>query len=328
MNNIVLVAGGTAGHINPAIAMGQELEKEGCFVSYITDIRGAKFFTNQNYKILPIERFGWKFLLFSPYLFLKSIVCVLKYKKIVCFGGYTTLFPFIAGKILLKECFIFQLDSVVTRLNRLLVPFAKKVLYVFAQTKFKNYKNKQCVRMPLRKGFEFEFIRHKDVFTVAIVGGSLGSNYWKKLIDEALSIIPSNLHKRIALKIQTQDDVSFLEKYKLNNIETKPFYDTCKMFKQSHLVISRAGATTLAEISAIGRPIYIVPWEKAIENHQHYNAKFCASYGGAKYGNDAKILANWLQNMIESEEYWKKCLQDINVSFVKRDCMSFFSMIS
>ncbi len=317
-DHIIFCAGGTAGHTFPAAALAKEIKDHGYKTTLITDLRGAKYvndeFTRVN--ILPIARLGLGYFLKSPYLMLKSGLIVFKCDKVVCFGGYVSLFPFIAATILRKETIIYQLDSHVTRLNRVLIPFATDVIYGFAQTNLKQRRNTYCFGIPVRKGFEFSFIKKGEYLNIAVVGGSLGSAYWKKLIIDTLENLPEKMRHTIRLYIQTKDDIKgMFDKYNLASVESKTFYDTAKLFSKCHLIIARAGATSIAEISSVARAAYLVPWESAVENHQYENARSYAGYKGAEFGNDSKKLAEYIIKIAQSNEYFYQVCDNASKAF-------------
>lgn len=309
---IIFCAGGTAGHAFPAAALAQEVKQKHQKIFLISDARGLKYSHDVYDKIykLPISRLGAMFFLKSPYLLAKSLALVWNAEKVICFGGYTTLFPFLAACILRKERIIYQLDSHVTRLNRMLIPLASRVFYGFAQTNLRNKKNTYCFGIPVRNGFEFSFIQKQDSLNVSIIGGSLGSAYWKPLLTAALDLLPAEIRKIMHLKIQTSESVDFLKKFNVGSIETSPFYDTAKLFRDSHLIIARAGATSIAEISSVARAAYLVPWENAIENHQYKNAKNYSNFNAAKFGNNPQELAEYITKIAESNDFFYQVCQN------------------
>jgi len=316
---IIFAAGGTAGHIFPAAALASELKNYGLTTRLIVDKRGSKFIQKDNESFddmitLPISRLNWIYFLKSPYLLLKSLYTIKNAKQVICFGGYTSLFPFLAALILRKERIIYQLDSHITRLNRLLIPFANKVFYGFAQTNLKNYKKSYCFGIPVRKGFEFSFIKKDKTLNIAIIGGSLGSNYWQSLISQAMEFIPDHIRSSISLKIQTNQSIDFLKKFNLSSLEKQEFYDTAKLFTASHLIIARAGAASIAEISSIARAAYLVPWNRSIENHQYKNAKNYSHFKGAEFGNDPKQLAEYIIKIAESNEFFYQICANASLS--------------
>jgi len=296
----------------PACALALELKKKGQSVHLITDTRGQKFVKNEFNKItvLPISNLGFLYFLKSPILFFKSFFAIRKVDSIVTFGGYTSLFPFLAAILLRKERTVYQLDSHVTRLNRLLIPFAHKIFYAFAQTDLKHRQKAFCFGIPVRDKFEFSFIKKSGDMNIAIIGGSLGSDYWKNLLAETLELIPENVRKHLNFQIQTKDSIEFVKKFGVKSVASQEFFDTAQLFAKSHLIIARAGATSIAEISSVARPVYLVPWDQSIENHQYKNAKNYSDFKGAEFGYDPKKLAKYIIKLYESDDFFYKTCQN------------------
>lgn len=313
---IALTGGGTGGHIFPIIALAERLQEK-YDITILTDYRGADFikkshknFINNNIKIitLPIKKFNIFFWIKAPYVLMICIYHIFKCNEIISFGGYTTFLPFISAWILRKRRTIYQLDSVVTRLNRILIPFADKVLYIFRATKI-NHKNAHLTQLPLRKEFKFSFIKHTKHINIGILCGSLDGKYWQKLITELAIILDEKIKKIISIKIQTQNDISNIENFGFKTVEKAGFNEGAELIAQSHLVISRAGAGTISEISAIGRPVYLVPLRSVVEDHQFHNAVNYCDLTGAKFGNDPYELAGFIHCIIDSEEYFYELVQ-------------------
>lgn len=298
---IVLCAGGTAGHVFPALALAEKLGSKNCKI--ITDKRGEKYITKEaklEKTTLPIRALNYKFFLKSFALFFKSISAIKKSKIVVSFGGYTSLFPFLAAKIMRKKFYIYQLDSHVTRLHRFISKYSDKIFCSFPQTNFFKIKNTPIFSgIPLRQNFEFSPIpKFEGKLKISIIGGSLGSNFWEQLISSVLHEL-KDLSKKISLTIQTKKEPKFLKKFELADLNWAEFYETAQLFKESHLIISRAGASTISEISAIGRPAFLVPWGKSMENHQQKNAENYSKISKCEYGNekDYLLLANLIRKI-------------------------------
>lgn len=325
MKKIIFVAGGTAGHVFPAVALSMQFKKtfeNNVQTVLITDLRGAKFTNNEfdEIVVLPIERFGIKFFLISPYLFLKSFFKIFKAEKIFFFGGYTTIFPFLSAFFQKKERIIIQLDSYVTRLNKLLIPIANKVFYSFAQTKLPSFKNSFTIGPLIRDQFKFSYKKHDlNKFVITIVGGSLGSNYWKNLLKEALKHLNNSDLEKIELNIQTNENIDFLNNIGLGlkKINRQKFFKNIhEIFATSDLIISRAGANTIFEISTIGRPAFLCPWKKAMQNHQYYNAKSYAKFSEIEFGEDPLILSAYIKKLMQDEAYYNKISKNSSSTFL------------
>lgn len=295
MKKFVLSAGGTAGHVFPATALSLELRKNGIFTILITDKRGLKFVKNEfdQVIVLPISCFGLRFFLFSPWLFLKSFWVLWRSSMVISFGGYVSFFPLLVSLFSFRRFAIVQLDSIITRLHRLFLSFAWKIFYLFPKTAFFKLSS-SCVLTgaPIRSNFDFSFIKHSQKnFVISVLGGSLGSDYWKDLLFNWASKLSPEIRASVSLFIQTSEDLSFLSSFNFKSLVSEPFFDTRLLFAKSHLIISRAGANTLAEIASVGRPAFLVPWLGALENHQFHNAVQLVEYGGCAMGDDSDLFS-------------------------------------
>lgn len=318
MEKIILSAGGTGGHVFPACALSMELRKNGFYTILITDQRGEKYIKNEFNEviILPISTLNWKFFVYSPFLFIRCLLKGFRVKKTIGFGGYSSLFPMLIAMISFKKFFIVQLDSIVTRLNHFFLNYACQVFYLFPQTSFKKFlPNFYLTGIPLRSGFEFSFIRHsQENFVISILGGSLGSTYWKDLIFQFARDLDPKIRQSISFCIQTEEDISFLDCFSFKSIETKAFFDTKMLFKKSHLIISRCGANTLAEIVSVGRPAFLVPWEKSMENHQQKNAENLLFFDGCRTGDQSDLL-EFFSRLYDDESFFVKTCSNMASSF-------------
>lgn len=309
----VMSAGGTAGHVFPAVALATYLKNldPSLILKIIVDSRGRKYVSDIFDEIieLPVAGFNFQFFLKSPFLFLKSLLAIRDAIKLISFGGYISFWPFWAAFLLCKKRAIFQLDSHVTRLNRLLIPFAHWVYYAFAQTNIDKAKRSRLLGIPLRKQFGFTFLERSPIFTIVIIGGSLGSAYWENILATALEKLPKTLIAKLRLFIQTKNNPTFLSKFKFHSLILRPFFeDTSALFKKADLIVARAGAITIAEISAIGRPAFLVPWPGAIENHQMKNAQNYARFHAARLGTNGTDFAEYITLLASKpNEKYKAC---------------------
>lgn len=318
MEKVILAAGGTGGHVFSACALSLELRKRGYNTILITDQRGVKYLHHEfsDVVVLPISRLGWKFFIFSPYLFILCLVKSFRVKKTIAFGGYASFFPILAAIVSLQRFFIVQLDSVVTRLNRFFLSYASKVFYLFPQTNFKKSDSHLFLTgAPIRSGFEFSFIRHScEDFVISIFGGSLGSSYWRDLLFQFAKSLPLEIQQKISLYIQTNEDISFLDSFFFKSIQAEAFFDTRKIFRKSHLIITRCGANTLAEIVSVGRPAFLVPWDEAVEDHQVRNAENLLDLGGCAMGTYVELLT-FFNKLYYDENFFIKTCSDIASAF-------------
>ena len=328
MQKILISTGGSGGHVLPATILYEHL-KEQFNVSISTDIRGIKFLDKDKYKfeifnvtqisknifLLPFQFF------LMIYLIIKSIVFLRKRKIniLISTGGYMSLPLCLAGKILNIKLFLFEPNMVLGRSNKFFIKLCEKIFCYSGKIKnFPNeYINKICV-IPtlLRKKFydvkKAEVI-YKDI-NLLIIGGSQGA----KIFDTLIKSLIIELSKKYNLKIYQQTNVvNFKELkkfYKDSNIDYELFdfnEDISNLMSRSNICITRAGASTLAELVFLNLPYVAIPLPTSKDNHQFENAFFYNEIGCNWILNQNKInssnLINKLINIIENtKEYLDK----------------------
>ena len=288
--NFLITTGGSGGHVFPATILYEHLSKEtNVFISI--DKRGLKFLDKTKYQYEIVDTPKLNSILFLPfnlvrilYLTLKSIF-LLKHKKIekvFSTGGYMSLPVILAARFLNLDIYLIEPNQILGRANKYFLNSCKKI---FCYTeKIKNFpdifNNKMVVINPLvRKNiYNLNSIyKSKKEFTLLIVGGSQGANIFDKNLKDKLI----KISKKIPIKLiqQTNEkNISFLsDLYSKNNIKNKIFsFD--KNFSnniyESDLCITRAGASTLAELSVLNVPFIAVPLPSSKDNHQLENANF------------------------------------------------------
>ena len=214
----------------------------------------------------------------------------------------------LAAKILNLNIYLLEPNLVLGRANKFFLGACKKIFCYNDQIKNfpRNFQNKIVLIHPLvRKHFyeQNSSFKAKEKFTILIVGGSQGAS----IFDDKLKNKIINISKEIPIKIIQQTNkknISILSDfYKNNNIESKIFSfdkNLSNFIKQSDLCISRAGASTLAELSILNIPFIAVPLPTSKDNHQFENANFYKKNGCC-----------WLLEQINFEEEIEKTLRDI-----------------
>ena len=291
---VIISAGGTGGHIYPAISIIntiKEYDKNSEFL-YIgtTNRMESKIVPKRNIPYFGIEMIGLSKNIFkclkSVNLTLKSMKIVRKKIKefnpdiVIGVGGYVT-FPVIyeAYKLGYKTL-IHEQNSISGKTNRLLSKYALKVavslpgsLKYFPKEKVIFTGNPRSSEVVLAAPLKKEELKlHKNKKLVLIVMGSLGSMTINK---ELLNIIPKFQDKDYEVILVTgQNYYDEFKDIKINNVKIVPFLDNMlNVLKVCDLIVTRAGASTIAEITAIGLPSILVPSPYVANNHQYYNAK-------------------------------------------------------
>ena len=334
---ILISTGGSGGHVVPATILYEHLTDQ-FHISMTTDYRGMKFLDKYKYniKIFNIKPISKNILLLPfhffliIYLIIKSIF-FLKKRKIdilISTGGYMSLPLCLASKILNIKLFLFEPNMVLGRSNKFFIKSCEKIFCY--SDKIKNlpnkYKNKiSIIPALLRKNFYD--VKKADIIdkniNLLIIGGSQRAKIFDTLIRS--SII--ELSKTYYLKIYQQTNrVNFeilKNFYKDSNIDYELFdfnEDISNLMSKSNICITRAGASTLAELVFLNLPCIAIPLPNSKDNHQFENAFFYNEIGcnwilNQNEIND-KILVNKLFNIIDNkDEYLVKKTNMKNFSY-------------
>ena len=288
--NILISTGGSGGHVVPAKILYEHLSKVSN-VSISTDKRGLKYLDKSicQFKIIDTPKLNNIFLLplnlpIILFLTLKSIFFLKdkKIEKIISIGGYMSLPIILAGRVLKLDIYLIEPNHILGRANKYFLNFCKKI-FCYAEN-IKNFpiafKNKIIVIYPLIQKYIYEIKpsnKTKDKFTLLVVGGSQGAD----IFDNDLKKSIVNISKETPTKVIHQTNkknIFFLQNYYLkNNVENKIFSfekNFADYILEADLCITRAGASTLAELSLMNKPFIAVPLPTAKDNHQLENANF------------------------------------------------------
>ena len=289
-SKILISTGGSGGHVLPAITIYDHL-KSNYETLISTDLRGLRYLDKENYKHIIVNTPKFNNLLLFPFSFLKVIILtfksliILKKKNIsilISTGGYMSLPLCLAAKILSIKIYLIEPNMVLGRANKFFLYFAKKLICYSKEliNLPKKFEHKQTIVMPLirKKYYDTDNYHNEgNFFTITIIGGSQGAKIFDTLINELLV----KISKICSLKVVHQTskkNTDFLEKfYKVNKIENKVFtFDENLniLLKQSDLCITRAGASSLAELSLLKIPFIAIPLPTSKDNHQFENAKY------------------------------------------------------
>ena len=288
--NFLITTGGSGGHVLPAIILQQHLSNE-ANITISTDKRGLKYLDKEKCEFEIINTPKLNNIFFLPFnlviilfLSLKSFLILKKRKieKIFSTGGYMSLPLILASKILKIKIYLIEPNQVLGRANKYFLNSCEKIFcYTKQMRNFpNNLKGKIIVINPLVKKNFYSLAfsnKRKDKFTLLIVGGSQGAS----IFDQNLKNSIANIAKEISIKViqQTNEkNIYDLSNFYLkNNIENKIFsYDKnfSQNIQQADLCITRAGASTLAELSFMNIPFIAVPLPTSKDNHQFENANY------------------------------------------------------
>ncbi len=287
--NYLISTGGSGGHVIPATILYEHLVNEANIIIAI-DKRGLKYLKKEykyeiintpklnNIILLPINFIIVLILTIKSYFLLKKE----KIEKLFSTGGYMSLPIILAARLLKLKIYLIEPNQVLGRANKFFLESCQKI---FCYTeKIKNfpskYQNKIEIINPLVKEKIYKIDRtfpKDDKFNILIVGGSQGASIFDNSLKKKIVKISKTFQIRITHQTN-ENNISILkEYYEKNNIENFTFsFDPNfeKILINSDLCITRAGASTLAELSVMNIPFIAVPLPTAKDNHQLENANF------------------------------------------------------
>jgi len=323
--NFVLAAGGTGGHMIPAHALAAELKSRGHGVLLITDERGARFpglFENMPVHILPAGRLGG-----GPIGWLKALGSVVKgrgqakrlYREhrpdaVIGFGGYPAFPSLLAASAMRIPTVLHEQNAVMGRVNRLLAGDAEAIGTAYDQIdrlKPKYERKAVLVGNPVRKEIarlgELPFPPFDEVapLKILVTGGSQGATILSQVVPEGLGMLEPSLRRRLQVVQQCRpDDIERVRKQYADlgiPAELMTYIeDMDAKLGDAHLVIGRAGASTIAELTAAGRPAILVPFAAATDDHQTANAREMVNAGGARAIQQSNFTPEVLARQIEA----------------------------
>ena len=323
--NFVLAAGGTGGHMVPAHALAAELRSRGHGVLLITDDRGARFpglFEGVPVHILPAGRIGG-----GPIGWLKALNSIVKgraqakrlYREhgpdaVVGFGGYPAFPSLLAASSMKIPTVLHEQNAVLGRVNRLLAGEAEAIGTAYDKVerlKSRNAAKSVLVGNPVREEIarlgELPFPPFDEIapLKILITGGSQGATILGQVVPEGLALLQPSLRRRLQIVQQCRpDDIERIRKRYaelgipaelLTYIEDMP-----DKLADAHLVIGRAGASTIAELTAAGRPAILIPFAAATDDHQTANAREMTQAGGARTIQQSGFTPTVLARQIEA----------------------------
>lgn len=304
---IMLAAGGTGGHLFPAEALGAALMKRGVRVRLMTDSRAVRYggmFTPDMMDVVPSEtvrgRTPWALARTGAMLAAggaMSLALLLRQrpKAVIGFGGYPTLPPLIAAKLLGIPTIIHDSNAVLGRANRLLSTRVSAIATSLpgALDRDPVLAGKAIVTgTPMRPAIlaaaavPYASPDTTGPLRLLVVGGSQGARIMADIVPPAIERLEPALCRRLSLvqQVREEDMTRVRAVYDRLKIEAElaPFFvDLPARLAATHLVISRSGAGTVAELGAIGRPSILVPLPGAIDQDQFANAGVLEKAGGA-----------------------------------------------
>jgi len=331
MKKILIVTGGSGGHVMPAISMFDHL-KNNFETIIVTDNRGSKFINKNKYQfnlidvpnlfsklyLFPINLIKFIISIFKSYFFLKKK----NINFLISTGGYMSI-PFcIASKFLKIKIFLFEPNSVLGKSNKFILSISKKIICYDKDIKLfpKKFIDKIIIIDPILRKEIYSYKRNQikefsNTKKILIIGGSQGAKFFDKNITELVLKISSKLQIEMSQQVFDKKEKYIIEqKYKNAGIKFNLFDFDEELFKNLNdydIAITRSGASAIAELSFFNIPFIAIPFPFAKDDHQYFNAKFYENRGGCwiiKQDNfDINKISNLMIQLFEKkDEYLKK----------------------
>lgn len=320
---VLLSAGGTGGHLFPALALAQELKSRGWKIHLATDSRAKQFagdFPADEIHIIRSATFAGKgpvalaktFLrLALGYLSSRRLISKIKPDVVVGFGGYPTVPPLLAAAHKGVPTILHEQNAVMGRANT----FLSSRIDALA-TGFELSRKPENVIAPVTvTGNPLRAIVHEaakttfgnpeegGVFNLLVFGGSQGARFFSEVMPDAIALLPDDLIYRLRLTMQARPEDSAEVRGRFAGMDLTAdvaefFSDMPQMIAKSHLVICRSGASSVSELALIGRPGILVPYPGALDDDQGENAKRLEAAGGAVLVRQKNLSAQKLSELL------------------------------
>ena len=303
---IMLAAGGTGGHMFPADALAAALKAKGCRLMLVTDRRGGELggaladiethlvmaggIAGKSFVQRMVSAFKLGIGTFQGRRLLKRT----KPDAVVGFGGYASVPTMWGSSLGGYKTAIHEQNAVLGRANRILAPYARLIALSFEEVSGLPAAAADRTRqtgMPVRPAVialrrtPYPVLEEDGPLNLFIFGGSQGAAVFSSVVPEAVRLLAGSLAARLAIVQQCRaEDLGQVEAaYRQMKVKAELssfFTDLPQRLAAAHLVIGRAGASTIAELTCIGRPAILVPYPHAADDHQSFNAHALDEAGG------------------------------------------------
>lgn len=320
---VVLCAGGTGGHLFPAMALAEALKKKDHEVIIVTDERGAVYCEHfENKKVYGNVRFSLKGILTIGFKLIGTFFSFLHFCKtqkpdiIIGFGGIFTVVPIIVGRMCKVKVVLYEQNTVIGRANRYLSNFSDMMLSAFSigghwKVQPSPVRDEFLKKVPFDCGGKLKIL---------VIGGSQGAKSFSVIIPSAIKGLSAE--ERSEIEIVQQESYEDIDELKqrydhlgVKSTISKFFHNVAELMGKSQLVICRSGSSTLMELSAMGRPAVLIPYPRAMDNHQRLNAKRYVDRNSAWMIEEDGFSSEKLKNIL------KQILRDRSILKQKADHM-------
>lgn len=302
VKRVLILAGGTGGHIIPALAVAKTLAENEISIEWLGSKHGlestlvpAQGINIHYIKVSGIRGKGRLQLLLAPFRILKAVIQSIQVIKkvkpdvVIGFGGYVSGPGGLAAKLTRVPLVIHEQNAVAGMTNRYLAKLSKKVFQAFPNT-FAPKHNAQTIGNPVRADIitldepQIRMQQHDDALHVLILGGSQGAVALNQILPQAIAEIKSEIRPQVWHACGRKHVASVTQTYRDLDVDARvdAFIDEMTAaYKWADLVICRSGALTVAELAVAGLASVLIPFPAAVDDHQTKNARFLVDVGAA-----------------------------------------------
>lgn len=314
----LIMAGGTGGHIFPGLAVAEALREAGWQVHWMgapnsmeSDLVPARAFAFEPVAFGGLRGKGLQTMALLPLRLLRAfwqslqVVRRVRPNVVLGLGGYISFPGGMMASLWGKPLMLHEQNSVAGMANKVLAPLADRVFTAFPGV----FKTGHWVGNPLRRAFTEQaapaerFAGRTGPLRVLVVGGSLGAKALNDIVPQALALMPEATRPLVTHQSGAKQIEALRANYAAAGVQAEltPFIDdTASAFALADLVICRAGASTVTELSAVGVAAVLVPFPFAVDDHQTTNAHFLVSAGGGWLVPQSELTAQDLADRLAS----------------------------
>lgn len=314
---VVFMAGGTGGHIFPALATAEALQKKGIKIHWLgtpgsmeADLVPGHGIDISFIPVTGLRGKGLSFLLKAPWKLASSLfkaISVLRTQKPVCvvgMGGYVTGPGGVAAKLLGIPLLVHEQNAVAGMTNKLLAKVANRVLEAFPETFSNNPAMKDKVFLtgnPVRTDINnIAPVQVHQPVRLLVVGGSRGAVAINQLIPQVLARLNNQVEVWHQTGANNVEETQALYQSASVSGRVEPFiHDMAEAYEWADVVLCRSGALTVAELAVAGRPAILVPYPHAVDDHQTVNGRYLVDQGAAEMIQQKELDAESLTTLIK-----------------------------
>lgn len=329
---VLIMAGGTGGHIFPGLAVAEALRDKGWRVHWLGG-KGSPGNPSMESQLVPPRGFAFETIDFSgvrgkgaltlallPLRLLKAfwqslqVLRRVKPQVVIGLGGYIAFPAGMMAVLLGKPLVLHEQNSVAGMVNKILAHVADQVFTAFPNV----IKTAEWIGNPLRTAFTQQaepaarFAGRSGPLRLLVVGGSLGAKALNTIVPQALALMPKDKRPVVTHQSGATQIDELRANYSASGVEASltPFIDdTATAFADADLIICRAGASTVTEIAAVGAAALFVPFPSAVDDHQTRNARFLVAHGAAWQIAQNELTPQVLADLLQKTE--RNALVDI-----------------